>query len=301
MSAQPPTNEETEWTIGRLLSWTAEYLGRSGIEDARLASEVLLAHAAECRRIDLYARFDRVLNGAQLDRFRGWVKRAAVCEPIAYLVGEKEFFSLAFSVTPQVLIPRPETETLVEAALDHCGKADLPKPRLVDIGTGCGCIAIALLVQLEGATAVATDICSAALEVARANAERHGVSDRFTAVEADRMALPADVVPAGGFDLLLCNPPYVPRREMEGLEATVRDHEPVEALTDGQNGLSFYTEIAAHVASLVATDGLIIVEVGDGQANAAIETMIGSGPLLHRETRKDRVVGSERVLVFSLR
>ncbi len=192
MSTQPDTND-TEWTIGRLLRWTADFLGQRGVEDARLASEVLLAHAAECRRIDLYTRFDEVLNGARLDQFRGWVKRAAAREPIAYLVGEKEFFSLTFRVTPAVLIPRPETETLVETVLDHCTKAGLTKPRLLDLGTGSGCIAIALLVQLEGATAVATDISPAAITLAKANAERHGVSDRFTAVEADRLGLPAEV------------------------------------------------------------------------------------------------------------
>ncbi|MFQ5591799.1 MAG: peptide chain release factor N(5)-glutamine methyltransferase [Phycisphaerae bacterium] len=289
---------ETEWTIGRLLRWTADYLGRQGIEDARLATEVLLAHAAECRRIDLYTRFEETLHRPQLDLFRGWVRRAAANEPIAYVVGEKEFFSLAFSVTPDVLIPRPETETLVEAALDHCTEEQLTRPRLLDVGTGSGCIAIALLAQLADATAVATDVSNAALEVAKRNAERHGVLERFTTVEATGLTLPPDIIPAGGFNLVVCNPPYVPREEVSTLDASVRGHEPMGALTDDADGLSLYRELAAHAPSILTSSGVVVVEVGEGQASAAVETMTTPGLLVHRETRKDRVVGRERVLVF---
>lgn len=299
MSGQLDTNE-SEWTIGRLLSWTSDYFCEHDIEDARLSAEVLLAHAADCRRIDLYTRFDTVLDGERLGRFREWVKRAASHEPIAYLVGEKEFFSLPFHVTPDVLIPRAETETVVEAVVDHCAREGLTKPRILDVGTGSGCIAVALLVQLPDATGVATDCSTAALDVAKGNARRYGVLDRLTLAEADRLAIHADVVPAGGFDVLVSNPPYVARDAMEGLDAVVRDFEPHEALTDGADGLSFYRSIATDAARLLAPGGVVVVEVDDGRAQAVIETAVSGGVLVHRETCRDRVAGGERVVMFSL-
>lgn len=294
-----PKASTAEWTIGRLLSWTADYLARNRVDDARLATEVLLAHAANCRRIDLYARFDQVLEETALERFRECVRRAAAHEPIAYLVGEKEFFSLPFRVTPDVLIPRGETEVLVECVLDHCAKAGLARPRLLDLGTGSGCIAVTLLVQLAEATAVATDVSPAALRIACFNADRHGVSDRVTLVEADRLALPADVIPGGGFDVLVSNPPYVAADAVDQLDQTVRDYEPPVAVTNGADGLSFYRSVASDAAALLAPSGVVIVEVGDEQAPKAVEVVEQGGALVHRQTRKDRVVGAERVLMFS--
>jgi len=289
------------WTIGRLLAWTSDYFGRHQVVDARLASEVLLAHAAQCRRIDLYTRFDSMLEPKCVECFRGWVRRASAHEPIAYLVGQKEFFSLSFKVTPDVLIPRAETETLVECVLDHCRKAERTHPRLLDLGTGSGCLAIAALVHLPEATGLATDISTAALEIARLNAVQHGVADRLTLVEADRLALPKGAVPKDGFDVLMCNPPYIPASAMDKLDAAVRDYEPLPALTDGGDGVSFYRTIAVDGAKLLATDGMIFVEIGDGATQAVVEAMTADGSLEHRQTRKDRVVGQERVLAFSMK
>lgn len=296
-----PTNTDAaEWTIGRLLNWTSDYLARHNVDEARLAAEVLLSHAAGCRRIDLYARFDKVLSETRLGPFREWVRRAAAQEPIAYLVEQKEFFSLSFRVTRDVLIPRPETEVLVEYVLDHCREAQLPEAKLLDLGTGSGCVVVAVLTQLEGAHAVATDVSPAALEIATFNAERHGLLDRLTLVEADRLLLPDAVVPDGGFDVLMSNPPYVPVDTMESLHVTVRKYEPSVALTDGADGLSFYRSVANDGPGLLAADGTVIVEVGDGQAAAAIEAVQRTGKLVHRKTQKDRVTGQERVLMFSL-
>lgn len=300
-SMNAPTNTDAaEWTIGRLLNWTSDYLARHNVDEARLAAEVLLSHAADCRRIDLYARFDKVLSETRLGPFREWVRRAAAQEPIAYLVEQKEFFSLSFRVTRDVLIPRPETEVLVEYVLDHCREAQLPEAKLLDLGTGSGCVVVAVLTQLEGAHAVATDVSPAALEIATFNAERHGLLDRLTLVEADRLLLPDAVVPDGGFDVLMSNPPYVPVDTMESLHVTVRKYEPSVALTDGADGLSFYRSVANDGPGLLAADGTVIVEVGDGQAAAAIEAVQRTGKLVHRKTQKDRVTGQERVLMFSL-
>jgi release factor glutamine methyltransferase len=253
---------------------------------------------AGCRRIDLYPRFERALPDSQLATFRELVKRAAKHEPIAYLVGEKEFFSLGFLVTPGVLIPRPETETLVEWCVDHCTSSGLKAPRLWDIGTGSGCIVIACLVHLTEATAVGTDISPQTLEIAGRNAERHKVTDRLELLAADGLGIPAEAV-AGGFDLILCNPPYIAADRVEDLHPRVRDFEPRSALTDNGDGLSFYRRLAADAGSTLRRDGRLAVEIGDGQSQAVTDVMIKPGKLARVAARKDRVTGRERVLVFA--
>jgi len=184
--------------------------------------------------------------------------------------------------------------------LDHCARTGLSQPQLLDVGTGSGCIVVAVLTHLEGARAVATDVSPEALRIARSNAEQHGVSDRLALVEADRLALPHDAAPDGGFDVLMSNPPYVSADAMGQLDASIRDYEPAVALTDGEDGLSFYRSIATDATALLASDGVVIVEVGDGVAAAAVEEVERTGRLVHRRTRTDRVVGQERVLMFSL-
>jgi release factor glutamine methyltransferase len=280
------------------LAWTKEYLARQGIDDARLASEVLLAHAVGCRRIEIYTRFEQLPEAERLGRFRELVRRAAQHEPVAYLVGEKEFFSLRMQVTRDVLIPRPETELLVECLIDHCMGAGLEHPRVLDVGTGSGCVIVAGLVNLPGATGLATDASEAALAVARANAERHRVADRLALAIADRLDLPGGVRQEG-FDVIVCNPPYIPASAVPTLDPEVRDYEPRAALTDEGDGLSFYRDLAAEGPGLLRPGGVILVEVGDGCAAAVADIMTGGGRLVHRGTRKDRVVGRERVLAFA--
>ena len=298
MNAELSAND-TIWTIGRLLSWTTEHLTSHEVDEPRLCAEVLLAHAAGWRRIDVYARFEEVPQPPIVDRFRSMVRRAAKHEPVAYLVGNKEFFSLSFAVGPGVLIPRPETETLMEAVIDHCRAADLKSPRFLDMGTGCGCIAIAVLKQLPEACACGTDNAPEALAFAQTNAERHEVTDRLTLHLADGLALPADVVSESGFDLIASNPPYVPRDEVEKLGANVRDYEPVDALTDNADGLTFYRRLATDAPGLLKAGGAVFVEVGAGQAPAVVEVFADTA-FTHRGTRRDRVGGHDRVLWFIL-
>lgn len=288
------------WTLRRLLSWTANFLQKQGVDDPRLSAEVLLAHAAACRRIDLYARFERVLDPESLTRFRESVKRAGNQEPIAYLVGEKEFFSLRFHVTSDVLIPRAETEELVESVIDLCRQVGWDVPRLWDLGTGSGCIAVAVLSHLPTATCLATDASPGALEIARQNAQRHEVIERITFHEASQLVLPDSLIPDGGFHLLMCNPPYIPAAQIATLDRAVRDFEPRAALTDDADGLSFYRAIAADVVKFLAAGGFVAVEIADGAAAAVKEIMTSSGIFAHYRTRKDRTVGKERVLVFKM-
>ena len=303
MTAQPQTGEAT-WTVARLLAWTRDYLTRHGLDDARLAGEVLLSRAMGCRRIDLYARHEASPSTEQLERFREWVKRAAACEPIAYIVGEKEFFSLAFEVSGAVLIPRPETEALVECVLDHCMQRGWTDPVILDCGTGSGCIAITLLKQLPKGRAVGTDLSQAALAIAQQNAARHGVSDRFVPVNADGLAIPAALLPEDGVHVLACNPPYIPASAIAGLQPGVRDFEPRTALTDESDGLSFYRMLAADSSRILrdggdgAAPGVVAVEVGDDRAAEVREIIERQGLLVYRRTQRDRVTGRERVLLF---
>jgi len=294
----PSDTNAAPWTIGRLLSWTGEYFARHKVDEPRLSAEVLLAHTLGCRRIDLYARFENEPAPERVAVFRALVKRAAEHEPIAYLIGEKEFFSLGFTVTQDVLIPRPETETLVEVVLDRCKDRSIRAPRIFDLGTGSGCIVVALLKQLPEATAVASDFSAAALDVARQNAERHGVVERVAFVEADRFAIAEDIAAPKTFDLVVSNPPYVARAEMAALPANVRDHEPEAALTDGADGLSFFVALGDGGAKLLKADGALMVEVAAGQAPHAIEAVMQSSRLVHSKTVKDRVLGHDRVIVF---
>lgn len=265
------------WSIGRLLSWTTEYLGRAGLEEPRLCTELLLAHALGCRKIELYTRFEQIPEDGRRAAFRDLVRRAAAHEPIAYLVGHKEFYSLDFEVSPAVLIPRPETELLVDKVVEHCrGLGDRPV-RLLDLGTGSGCIAVAILSRVPQATAVASDVSPEALAVARRNAERHGLGGRVTFIEADGLRLPADIRNGDGrdggdgFEVLVSNPPYVAEREWSSLPPEVREYEPRTALAGGEDGLAFYRWIAAEGHEVLARGGSVWLELGDGQRDAVVE------------------------------
>ena len=271
------------WPIGRLLTWTTEYLARAGLEEPRLCAELLLAHALSCRKIELYTRFEQIPDDGRRAAFRDLVRRAAAHEPIAYLVGHKEFYSLDFEVSPAVLIPRPETELLVDKVVEHCrGLGDRPV-RLWDLGTGSGCIAVAVLSRVPQATAVASDVCPEALAVARRNAERHGLGGRLAFVEADGLRLPADIRNGDGgggrdgFDILVSNPPYVAEREWASLPPEVREYEPRTALAGGEDGLAFYRWIAAEAHEALACGGSVWLELGAGQRDGVFELFGGTG------------------------
>ncbi|MFQ5463085.1 MAG: peptide chain release factor N(5)-glutamine methyltransferase [Phycisphaerae bacterium] len=283
------------WTIQRLLTWTTDFLHQRGVGDPRLSCELLLAHATGYKRIELYTRFDQVLADEVLATYRECVKRAADHEPIAYLVGEKEFFSLGFTVTPDVLIPRSETETLVEVALDFLAKTDRDDVRILDLGTGSGCVVIAILTQRAEATAIATDISPQALAVARKNAERHGVADRLRLLQTNCFT---DVDSGNGFDCIVSNPPYIAAGEMDEVAENVRKYEPHIALTDQGDGLSFYRALAEGGAMLLRDGGMVAVEVADARSGPVRGIFESVGSWENAATLKDRVVGLERVLVF---
>jgi release factor glutamine methyltransferase len=248
------------WTIRRLLDWTENYLRGKGSDSPRLETQILLAHALCCRRIDLYTRTEEEPGEQQRAAFRGLIQRRAEGAPVAYLVGQREFYSLAFEVTPAVLIPRPETELLVMECLNLIkGK---PSPRVLDVGTGSGNIAISIAHQHSTAQVTATDVSAEALAVAARNAERHGLSRRIRFLHGDLFEpIPADE----RFDVIVSNPPYVSDAELKALAPQVRDHEPRLALAAGPEGLDFYRRLIPEAVHFLEASGSILVEIGAKQ------------------------------------
>jgi len=279
------------WTVGRLLTWTTEWLASRGSESPRLDAEVLLAFVRGCQRIALYTAFDVPVNDDERARFRGLVKRRGEGEPVAYLVGSKEFFSLPFGVSPAVLIPRPETEGLVIRVIDICQSAG-EQARIVDVGTGSGAIAVTLAKRMPRAAFVATDISPAALAVARDNATRHGVADRIEFVECDLLDTPAAV---GPWDVIVSNPPYVREDEFDALPRDVRLHEPRTALVSGPTGVEVIGRLAAAAAKTLAPGGWLLVEVGPSTATAAEQVIAAHAELVPEPTLKD-LAGLPRIV-----
>jgi release factor glutamine methyltransferase len=237
MSDTPSPN--STWTVGKLLTWTTRHFQEKEIEGGRLAAELLLAHALGCRKIELYTRYETEPSAQQREAFRGLVKRAAGHAPIAYLLGFREFFSLTYKVTPDVLIPRPETEVLVQRAIDICRSEPSRIRHVLDVGTGSGCIAVTIAKLAPNARVVATDVSPEALAVARENVASHDVADRVTCVQADGVVLPGDMIPEGDFDILVSNPPYISDAHWRNLPPHIRAHEPETALRGpGGDGLA---------------------------------------------------------------
>ena len=278
------------WTVGRLLTWTTEWLGARDSDSPRLDAEVLLAHVRGCPRIALYTAFGTPVSDQERGRFRELVKRRGEGEPVAYLVGSREFFSLPFSVTKDVLVPRPETEGLVVRSIDLCKAA--AAPRIIDVGTGSGAIAVTLATRLPKATIVATDISSAAIAVARANAEHHGVANRITFVQCDLMSDPRA---AGPWNVIVSNPPYVREDEFEALPRDVRLHEPRTALVSGPTGVEVVERLVAAALAALAPGGWLLVEIGPAVV-AAAEAAIARQPGLMPEATLKDMAGLPRIV-----
>jgi release factor glutamine methyltransferase len=254
------TAAEPPWTVGRLLEWTTSFLSQKGSESPRLDTEVLLAHALGCKRIELYTRHDEVAPEEGRQKFRDLVRRRVEGCPVAYLVGRKEFFSLELEVGPAVLIPRPDTECVVDECLRLA--RGLAEPEVLDVGTGSGNLAVAVARQSKGAKVTATDLSAEALAVAARNAQRHGVGDRIRFVQGDVYG-PLD--PAERFDFILSNPPYIRHGDIPQLPAGVRDYEPHVALDGGADGFAMFDRLLAGAPGHLKSGGWLIVEIGTAQ------------------------------------
>jgi len=271
------------WTIGSLLTWTADFFTKKGVDEPRLSAELLLAHTLDCSRMSLYTQYEKVPSEEQLTKFRELVKQRANQVPVAYLIGKAWFFSLEFAVTRDVLIPRPDTETLVEFVIQHArqrpewsqpGEAG---PAILDLCTGSGAIAISLAKRLPTAMVTATDISAKALAVARGNAEMHKGVDRVTLLEGDLFE-PLDSMPAPTlFHVIAANPPYIPTAEIAGLPATVRDHEPRLALDGGTDGMAFHRRILDGAKGHLHPGGLLIMEMQFDQGPGLQAAYVAAG------------------------
>jgi release factor glutamine methyltransferase len=251
-----------------------ETLRQAGIDSPEADARLLLTHALRIDRSALIANADRVLNAQELAAIDALAARRLKREPVSRIFGRKEFWSLPLTVTGNVLVPRPETETVVEAALDFVDRdgSRLKRLRILDIGTGTGALVLALLSELENASGLATDISPDALAVARGNAERLGLSARCDFIVCNI----AEGV-SGRFDLIVSNPPYIAHGEIATLEPEVRDYDPTLALDGGIDGLDFYRAIAAQSQRLLAPGGRLIVELGAGQEAAVRSLFAASG------------------------
>ena len=302
------------WTIGRILKWTENFFKEKGIESPRLDAEVLLGHVLEKERIYLYVHFDEPLQPQELADYREAIKQRIRRVPVAYIIGQREFMGLTFHVTEDTLVPRPDTEILVQAAIERLkmmsGAEEAHPVHFADIGTGTGAICLSVLHYLPQATADTVDISEAARKVAEENAEALDVADRVTFYTGDLLT-PLAKAQSGGaggkagaaeettgapYDAILSNPPYIPDADIEGLAPEVRCKEPRTALAGGADGLDFYRRLVADSPALLKDDGFLAVEVGIHQAQAVAKMAVESGSFVRTEIIKD-YGGIERVVV----
>jgi release factor glutamine methyltransferase len=286
-------------------------LRAAGVPSSTLAAELLLMHVLGRDRAWMYAHPEAPLDSAAAEAYLALLARRATGEPTQYLTGKQEFWGLEFQVTPAVLIPRPETEHVIEVALERLGeqrgikinmRTGEPNPtlRIADVGTGSGCIAVALARELPHAEIVATDISSDALEIARRNAARHGVADRIHFLHTDLLQALLDEPPSGAgesglFDLIVSNPPYVARNDAAGLQREVRGHEPAAALFGGPTGSELYESLIEQAAQLLAARGVLVLELGYNCADA-VRSIVSRQPVWANVSVTNDLAGIPRVL-----
>lgn len=287
-----------DWTVRRLLDWSLPYLTEKGIESPKVTAEWLLADALGCTRMDLFFRYEQPLLPEELAGYKSRLKRRVQREPVQYILGEWEFWSLPFYVDQRVLIPRPETEVLIEQVLKVVEENEIPPTaRILDLCTGSGAIACTLAHEMKEASVMATDVSRDALMVAYQNVKRLELVDRVTLKHTDMFT---DIPSEPPFNILVSNPPYVTQAEMEDLEPEVRQYEPSMALVGGEDGLDFVREILRNVPTYLAPGGLLAVEFGASQGEA-IRQLAEATPeltsisIVQDYARRDRILLATRV------
>ncbi|MBF0286027.1 MAG: peptide chain release factor N(5)-glutamine methyltransferase [Magnetococcales bacterium] len=267
--------EPERWTIRKLLQWCGPWLAKQGVESPRLDGELLLAHALKLRRLDLFLDPERPLSGEELTGFKALIRRRAMREPTAYLLGRKGFWTLELEVGPGVLIPRPETERLVETALRRAPEKEAAY-RVVEIGVGSGAVLFSLLQERPQATGLGVDLSPEALAWAGRNAARLGLAERTTLLEGDLFApLGEEALPA--FDAVVSNPPYVARGEWAELAPEIARWEPALALEGGEDGLDCYRRLIPQAWRWLKPGGALSLEIGAGQGDAVMGRMTAAG------------------------
>lgn len=267
------STSEHIWTVLELIRWGTEYFKAKDIDSPRLTIELMLCSVLEVSRISLYTQFDRPLLRDELDRLRSFVERRIKREPLQYILGEAFFFGLKFSVDRRVLIPRPETEILVERAIRWCKAFHSMELKCLDIGTGSGCIPIAIAHHASNTQWLCIDDDPASLDLAASNVEIHGFGSRIEM----RLMNFREEIPGSQFNLITMNPPYIAPSEITNLDDEVKMYEPLRALTDDSDGLHFYRRMADVANDLLAKKGIILVEVGFDQSSSVVELFEDSG------------------------
>jgi release factor glutamine methyltransferase len=265
-----PRSTDPEWTIIKLLKWTTSYFESRDIDGPRIEAEILLAHALQLQRIDLYLQYDQPLSTNELSQFKDFIRRRINREPVAYIVGSKEFWSMDFMVTKDVLIPRPETEFLVETALnllpqDSASNPTLTPKRILELGTGSGAVVLALASMRPYPLFFASDRIISAVDLAKQNAKHHGINSRVSFICADWFEPFKDKKPA--FDMIVSNPPYVPSRVIEKLQPEIVKYEPISAIDGGEDGLSCLRYIINNAHFYLQRKGHLLLEIGYDQKN----------------------------------
>ena len=268
------------WRLLDILENTSRFFAAKGLENARLQAELLLAAVLDVKRLDLYLQFERPLHTSEVDRYREYVRQRLQRVPVQYITGVAAFRHLELTVTPAVLIPRPETEVLVDVALELLPAGG----RVLDLCCGSGAVALSLAQEAAAAEVVAADVSAAALEVAKANGQRCGLAERVEWHCGDLFAPLHGIEP---FDLIAANPPYVRHSDLAQLAPEVRDYEPHLALDGGEDGLAYYRRIAQEVADFIRPGGYLLLEVGDGQSAAVEDLLARSVRLTEVQIRPD--------------
>ncbi len=291
MQSTPPAVPPS--TLLPALRWAEEVLRKGRIDEARLTSELLMCHLLGFERIRLYVEFERIMNAAETGAFVGLIRRRLTHEPLQYITGRTDFMGLRIDVDRRVLIPRPETEILVDAMLTICRSRGAAPIRILDIGVGSGNIAVALAHYHPPAQVVGVDVSRKALDVARGNARLHHLEQRISLIRCDVLR---DELPFvdGGFDAIVSNPPYIPSADIPGLDPEVREFEPIVATSDGGDGLSFFRRLAGIARGLLADGGVLMVETAYNQARE-VERMFVGGSLRDTSVIRD-LSGIERVV-----
>jgi release factor glutamine methyltransferase len=256
-------------TVLESINLSTQYLTQKGIESPRMNAELLLANILKCKRLDLYLAFERPLSEVELQQYREHIRRSGSFEPYQYITGKVEFYGLEMKVNPSVLIPRPETELLVENILDQCPKEE--KHIILDIGSGSGNIAIALAVHLPHSKIISTDISEDALRVAKENSEQLNVSGRIKFIRHDILKNDLNNFPV--FDIVVSNPPYVSKENYSTIQKEIKNFEPSIAVTDYNDGLTFYRAISSKTAEKLKVSGKLFFEVAQGQSEEVVDIM----------------------------
>jgi len=279
------------WRIIEIIKWGEEYFKLKGFENPKQEIEWLLCDLLELKRIDLYLKFEDIINKSKLKKLKNWIKRRIEREPLQYITGKVEFYGLKFISTPQALIPRPETERLVDITLNSLKK--IPEPKILEIGTGSGCVSIAVSNKKPRANILSLDISKNALELAEINAKSNNCKN-INFLEMDFL----NEIPDGRFDILISNPPYIPQKEIENIMPEVKNYEPRIALTDFEEGLNFYFRIAK-VGRTLIPNGIIILEVGLGNHPQKVFSLFKEAGFDQLELIKD-YNNNERILKINI-